>query len=258
MRTVINGDGRPEAEKMIFDKKRIKIFNSSSELSNFFCEELLKLSLKKERIFLALSGGSTPKIIFQTIIKDFKEKIQWEKINLFWGDERCVPPDSEESNFGVTKKYLFDYIDIPKENVHRIKGEANPFDEAERYSKAIKNNVPFYNDLPLFNMVMLGVGEDGHTASIFPNQMNLLNSEKICEVAIHPASGQKRITLTGKVINNAERIIFLVNGESKSKIIKELLKGEDKEKYPAGNILPLHGKLEYYLDASAAKYLTQK
>lgn len=240
---------------MIFDKKRIKIFNSSSELSNFFCEELLKLSLKKERIFLALSGGSTPKIIFQTIVKDFKEKIQWEKIHLFWGDERCVPPDSEESNFSMTKKYLLDHIDIPQENVHRIKGEADPFDKAERYSKEIKNNVPFYNDLPLFNIVMLGVGEDGHIASIFPNQMNLLNSEKICEVAVHPSSGQKRITLTGKVINNAERIIFLVTGKSKSKIIKELLKGEDKEKYPAAQINSFHGKTDYFIDREAANLL---
>ena len=240
---------------MIFDKKRIKIFNSSSELSNFFCEELLKLSLKKEPIFLALSGGSTPKIIFQTIVKDFKEKIQWEKIHLFWGDERCVPPDSEESNFGVTKKYLLDYIDIPKENVHRIKGEADPFDEAERYSKEIKNNVPFYNDLPLFNMMMLGVGEDGHTASIFPNQMNLLNSEKFCEVAVHPSSGQKRITLTGKVINNAERIIFLVKGESKSKIVKELFDVEKKEKYPAAHINSIHGRTDYFIDKEAANLL---
>jgi len=255
LRTVINGDSRPETEKMIFDKKRIKIFNSSSELSNFFCEELLKLSPKKERIFLALSGGSTPKIIFQTIVKDFKEKIQWEKIHLFWGDERCVRPDSEESNFGMTKKYLLDYIDIPKENVHRIKGEADPFDEAERYSKEIKNNVPFYNDLPLFNMAMLGVGEDGHTASIFPNQINLLNSEKIAEVAVHPASGQKRITLTGKVINNAERIIFLVNGESKSKIVKELLEGKEKEKYPAAHINSIHGRTDYFIDKEAAKLL---
>jgi 6-phosphogluconolactonase len=242
---------------MIFDKKRIKIFNSFSELSVFFCEELLKLSLGKESIFLALSGGSTPKIILQTLAKDYKVKINWNKTHLFWGDDRCVPPEDEVSNYGMTKKFLLDYIDIPQENVHRIKGEAEPFDEAERYSKEIKNNVPFYNDLPLFNIVMLGVGEDGHTASIFPNQMNLLNSKKICEVAIHPSSGQKRITLTGKVINNAERIIFLVTGKSKSKIIKELLEGEDKEKYPAAQINSFHGKTDYFIDREAANLLNR-
>ncbi len=208
-------------------------------------------------MYLALSGGSTPKIIFQTLAEMYKEKINWSKIHLFWGDERCVPPESDESNYGMTKKYLLDYIDIPKKNVHPVDGNNIPEEETVRYSDEIKNIVRVKNGFPKFDLVILGIGEDGHTASIFPDQMSLLNSEKICEVAVHPGSGQKRITLTGKVINNAEEIIFLITGESKANIVKELFsKDEIKvKKYPAANISPGNGTLEFFMDENAAKLL---
>ncbi|HLG32959.1 MAG TPA: 6-phosphogluconolactonase, partial [Ignavibacteriaceae bacterium] len=177
------------------------------------------------------------------------------KIHLFWGDERCVHPEDEESNFGMTKKFLLDYIDIPEKNVHRIRGEENPEKEAIRYTNEIKKYVPFYKELPLFDLIMLGLGEDGHTASIFTNQKRLINSDKICEVAVHPVSGQKRITLTGTVINNAKRIIFLVTGGNKSGVIKELLEGKEKNKYPAAYINSIHGRTDYFMDKQAAKLL---
>jgi len=234
----------------------INIFKNKSDLSYAFCVELLQTSLKKEKISLALSGGSTPKIIFQTFVKDFKEKIDWKKIHLFWGDERCVPPEDEESNFGMTKKYLLNLINIPQKNIHRIRGENNPAEETEKYSNEIKKHVPFVNDLPLFDIITLGLGEDGHTASIFPDQMKLLTSEKICEVAVHPKSGQKRITLTGKVINNAEQVIFLITGGKKANIIKEVVESGEKDKYPAAHINPVNGKLYFFIDKDAAKLLT--
>jgi 6-phosphogluconolactonase len=231
----------------------INIFNSKSELSIAFCSKLFQLSSQKEKFNLALSGGSTPKIIFQTLSKDFSKKLDWNKIRLFWGDERCVPPDHPESNYGMTKKYLLDRIDIPEENVHRIKGENNPDDETERYSDIILNNLSLANGLPQFDLVMLGLGEDGHTASIFPDQMELISSERICETAIHPSTRQKRITITGKVINNAERICFLVTGRSKSEVLSDILyKKENNRKYPATYIEAVHGILEWYLDKDAA------
>jgi len=158
----------------------IKIFKNKFALSDFFCEELLKLNIDKGVAYFALSGGSTPKFVFQMLAKDYKEKIDWYKIHLFWGDERCVPPQSDESNYGMTKKYLLDYIDIPKKNVHPVDGENNPKQEAIRYSNEIKKIVPLKNGYPKFDLVMLGIGEDGHTASIFPNQMDLLVSDKVC------------------------------------------------------------------------------
>ncbi len=235
----------------------LKIFKNKYNLADFFCEELLKLNMEKDQLNIALSGGSTPKVVFQTLAEKYKSKIDWNRIHIFWGDERCVPPQSDESNYGMTKKYLIDYIDIPQKNVHSVDGNNNPENEAIRYSDEIKKIVPLKNGFPKFDLVMLGIGEDGHTASIFPDQMDLLNSDKVCEVAVHSETEQKRITLTGKAINNAEKIIFLVTGESKAEIIKVLFqKVESKmKKYPAANIKPVNGNLEFLLDQNAAQLL---
>lgn len=230
------------------------IYKDKQALTIAFCTEMLKLINQKENFSIALSGGNTPKFIFQKIAADYKNKFDWNRIHLFWGDERCVPPDDNESNFGMTKKYLLDEINIPENNVHRIKGENDSETEAERYADEVKKNVKLKNGLPCFDLVMLGLGEDGHTASIFPNQMNLINSEKICEVAVHPSSGQKRITLTGRVINNASVITFLVTGENKKEILKKVLVEKNKT-FPAEFIKPVSGELKFYVDEAAARFL---
>jgi len=235
----------------------LKIFENKSELASSFCEELLNLFDTKEKYFLALSGGSTPGIIYEILSKDYKQKINWKKIHLFWSDERCVHPEDVESNYGMTKKYLLDFIDIPEENVHRINGENEPGSEAVRYSEEIKSTINSRNGLPKFDLVMLGIGEDGHTASIFPDQMHLLNSDKICEVAVHPSSGQKRITLTGNVINNSEQVSFLVTGNGKAEILKQILLEKNKI-YPAELINPVSGKLNYFVDEKASALLDSR
>lgn len=232
----------------------INIYRDKHELAIAFCEELLKLRKNQEQFNIALSGGSTPKIIFEELSKNYKDKFDWNEIHFYWGDERCVPPDDTESNYGMTKKYLLDHIDIPRENIHRIKGENDPVIEAERYSDEIKILVNSKNGLPNFDLVMLGLGEDGHTASIFPDQMNLLHSEKICEVATHPSTGQKRITITGKVINNSRAVTFLATGKGKSETLKKVLKEKD-ERLPATYIQPFNGSLKYFVDESAARLL---
>jgi len=237
----------------------IKIFNNSAELASAFCDKLLNLSSKKDKVFISLSGGSTPKMIFKALAENYKNKIDWKKIYLFWGDERCVSPDDEQSNFGMTKELLLNHINIPPENIHRIKGEEKPEQEAVRYSKEILEVVPIKNNLPNFDLMVLGIGEDGHTASIFPDQLQLLNSKNICEVSVKSDTKQKRITLTGNVIKNSDIIIFLAVGDKKSQIIKEIIEGEEKSrsKYPAANIHPASGSLYFYMDKAAAKYLTK-
>lgn len=235
----------------------IKVFQSKSELANYFCEELYKLSISKAKIFIALSGGSTPKIIFEVLASNYKEKIKWEKLHLFWSDERCVSPEDDESNFRMTKKYLLDHIEIPEGNIHRIKGENDPKIEAERYAQEIEKTVSSANGFPRFDLVMLGIGEDGHTASIFPDQMHLLDSDKICDVAIHPSTGQKRVTMTGRVINNSNAVIFLITGKSKAVILKEILE-EKKKIYPVEFINPLSGNLHYYIDKEASALLDKR
>jgi len=235
----------------------IKIFSNKNVLALFFCNELEKLVSRKKEIFLCLSGGSTPEIIYQTLSKNYKTKIDWNKVNLFWGDERCVPPESDQSNYGMTKKYLLNFIDIPTKNIHYINGENDPEREAFRYSDEIKKIVSNKIKYPKFDVVMLGLGEDGHTASIFPDQMEVIDSDKLCEVTLHPSTKQKRITLTGKIFNNAERVIFLVTGKSKATIVKKVLQ-ERKKIFPAEFIQPENGELDFFLDSDAASLLDEK
>jgi 6-phosphogluconolactonase len=159
----------------------------------------------------------------------------------------------------MAKKLLLDNIDIPESNIHRIKGEEEPGHEALRYSDEIISNVPFENGLPSLDLVMLGLGEDGHTASIFPNQIQLINSDKICDVSVNPYTNQKRITLTGTIINNAKTILFIVSGSKKKEIVYKILNKSDGYKVlPASNINPVFGETQWMLDADAAALLNNK
>ena len=146
--------------------------------------------------------------------------VDWSFVHFFWGDERCVPPDDPESNFGMVNSGFLSKIDIPAINIHRIRGEEDPSTEAVRYSSEIVNYTRTTCGLPVFDQIILGMGEDGHTVSIFPSNSEMLYSEKICEVATHPLSGQKRITITGKVINNSDVVTFLVTGHSKADVVE--------------------------------------
>jgi len=211
--------------------------------------------LVKGKINIAVSGGSTPVMLFSLLAEENKFKVQWSGVNFYWADERCVRPDDAQSNFGSANNTLFRNTNIPKENIHRIFGENEPDEEAVRYSAVLRKNIAQVNNLPQFDLILLGTGEDGHTASIFPDQMELLTSEKNCAVAVHPESNQNRITLTGKVISNAERIYFLVTGNSKARVIESILnKKGDYLKYPAAHIHPDNGVLKWYLDKEAAEF----
>ena len=175
--------------------------------------------------------------MFEVLADKYKDNINWQHVNFYWADERCVPPDSDESNYGMTLRYLLCKINIPDENVHRVYGENDPVNEAVRYSNLLEKNLEKKNDLPSFDLILLGMGEDGHTASIFPDQMELLNSDKLCAVATHPESSQKRITLTGNVINNADRIYFLITGSNKAEVTKKILEKKNNYlKFPAAHI----------------------
>ena len=140
--------------------------------------------------------------------------------------------------------------------VFRMMGEMDPQTEAERYRDLLKRQLPTANNLPVFDLVLLGMGKDGHTASIFPDQMELLHTDNLCDVGVHPESGQRRLTLTGKVINNADHVIFLVTGADKAKTVVEILGiGPQAETFPAFHIKPAHGNLSWFLDDSAARLL---
>lgn len=234
----------------------IIIKESVNELSHFFARIIIEELSTKPEITIALSGGSTPKAMYIYLAENFASKIEWNKIKFFWVDERCVPPDDEQSNYKLANDYLFTKVNLPRENIFRIFGENEPEYEAERYSNIIMGKVNYLNEFPSFDMVLLGLGEDGHTASIFPQQMGLLNSDGICGVAEHPISKQKRITITGNLINNSKKIFFLVTGASKQRVVSEILtKSGHYSEYPAFYITPKNGTLTWLLDIMAAELL---
>ena len=240
----------------------IKMFEDADELAEQLAIEFLnsvhQAVENEKKFYVALSGGSTPAHFFHKLASEpYREKISWQSVHFFWGDERCVPPNHSDSNYRMTKQNLLDYISLPAENVHRILGEKDPTTEAKRYAQEIESLVP-KNDskFPRFDWILLGLGTDGHTASIFAGSDVLDDHQNICTATIHPESGQKRITLTLPVINNARRISFLVTGEHKASIVAQILVGvESSERLPVSLIRPTNGNLEWYLDREAGKVI---
>ena len=205
---------------------------------------------------VALSGGSTPKVVFDLLAAEYSSKIDWKKIHFYWGDERCVPPIDEQSNYKMTVEHLFSRIAIPRENIHRILGERDPTGEAMRYANLLEIYLDRVAGVPQFDLVMLGMGDDGHTASIFPHQIALWEAKDHCVVATHPDSGQKRVSINGHVINTAKAVAFLVTGTNKAEKVDEILnKKEGFKKYPASLVQPDSGELLWFLDEEAAALL---
>ncbi|WP_234445733.1 6-phosphogluconolactonase [Carboxylicivirga marina] len=231
-----------------------KIFNNKQELARYFGEYLLKATQEKPELYIALSGGSTPKVIFELLSKEYDKTIDWTKIRFFWGDERMVAPTNPESNFGMTREYLFDHVKTRAVNIFRVKGELEPQEALNAYTHSVNDNVPLHNGIPQFDIMLLGLGDDGHTASIFPHQIDLWHSRNICELAQHPDSGQVRVSMTGDIINNSKQIFFLVTGENKAEKVDEIInqKGSYKQ-YPAA--LVNKNKTEWLLDKEAAHLL---
>lgn len=231
----------------------IKVYPTPADVAEAFAAMLAARIAATDRLNIALSGGSTPKLLFDLLATRYKTDLHWKKLHCYWGDERCVPPNHEDSNYLMTRKHLFDHIDLPQSNIHRILGEDNPSEEAENYGNLLTDQLTMVNELPQFDLIMLGMGEDGHTASIFPHQMELLKTDKICAVANHPTSGQKRITLTGQVINNAKEVAFLVTGAGKREKVKSILDlSAESKQYPAAHVRPTAGVVGWWLDEAAA------
>ncbi len=230
------------------------IFENQDHLVKGLTEYFIKVLHGKNGIFnVALSGGSTPKSWFDYLALHHQDDTFWENIHFYWGDERCVPPDDADSNFGMTKKHLLDRVPVPEKNIHRIQGELAPDMAAEFYEKELRQNM---GETPVFDLLILGMGDDGHTASVFPSEIKLWNSDRLCVVGTHPLSGQKRVSLTGKVINAAAAVAFLVTGENKQERVREIINQEPSAVYyPASLVSPEAGTLHWFLDKAAANQL---
>ncbi len=205
---------------------------------------------------LALSGGSTPKVLFDLLAAEFNQDLPWGELRFFWGDERCVPPEHPESNYGMTRRHLLDKVPVSEGNIFRIRGEAPSEEEAQRYGQVLREELPSRGGKPCFDLVLLGMGDDGHTASIFPHEMPLWDAPEPTVVATHPETGQQRISLTGGVINNARQVVFLVTGANKAERLRQIRQRlPGYEKLPASRVSPVGGKLLWMLDAEAAACL---
>ncbi len=234
----------------------IKSFKDKQEVAKQFSAYFADLVKGKGSFHVALSGGSTPKIVFEELAREYGDTINWSTIHFYWGDERCVPPEDAESNYKMTVEHLFSKIEVPKENIHRILGEAKPEREAMRYANLLEINLDRVASIPQFDLVILGMGDDGHTASIFPHQIELWDATDHCVVATHPNSGQRRVSINGKVINTAKEVAFLVTGSGKSEKVDEILNKKDGfEQYPASLVNPKTGNLTWFLDEAAASGL---
>lgn len=207
------------------------------------------------RFSAALSGGSTPKATYARLAADENAgRVDWPGVHVFWGDERCVPPDHPGSSFRMAREALLDRVPLPRGNIHRVRGELDPEEAARAYTIELQSF--FGAEWPSFDLVLLGVGSDGHTASLFPGSPALGERRHpvVAVTAHYEDRPAQRVSLTVPAINAARQVIFLVAGASKAGIVSAVLEGPPA-RYPAQLIQPAAGHLAWMMDAPAASQL---
>jgi 6-phosphogluconolactonase len=212
--------------------------------------------------FVALSGGSTPQMLYTLLAQPpYLETVPWKKIHFFWGDERCVPPDDLESNYGQARQILLARVPVPSVNIHRVLGEMAPQAAAEEYIKQLQKQAFPGERWPRFDWALMGMGADGHTASLFPGQVNPAEagSPVIAVTASYQGRPANRVTLTPLVFNTASNLLFLVTGASKAAVLAEVLQGaHDPLRLPAQRIQPLSGSLAWFVDTASAELIKKE
>jgi 6-phosphogluconolactonase len=212
------------------------------------------------RARIAISGGSTPKAAFELLAdpnQPWRHRMPWEMLDLYWVDERSVPPEDPESNYRMTREALLDHVPLPPDQIHRIEGELEPEAAAARYEEELRSCFRLdEGGNPRFDLVALGLGSDGHTASIFPHSQAVHEMNRLVVANRVPKTGASRITLTWPAINHARSVFFLVSGVEKAAVLNELLTGPfDPERLPSQLIWPSSGILTLILDKAAAALL---
>ena len=226
----------------------IRIFENSRELARGAAEHFVALA-QQDGFTVALSGGSTPKVLYELLAdpqEPFRAQVPWSNTHFFWSDERHVPPDHPDSNFRMAQEALLSRVPVAESNVHRVRGE-NPSaqEAADEYEKTL---------VPRLDLILLGLGTDGHTASIFPGSEVLHETKRLVAAPWVEKLNTYRITMTLPLLNNGASIVFLVSGAEKAQIVKEVLEGP--KKYPAQFVQPTNGELIWMLDKAAASDLS--
>lgn len=233
---------------------KINVYNDMNSLIDNMVQRLIAYShCQQATIHIALSGGNTPKRLFEAIkIADACYHIDWSRLHFWWIDERCVSYRHEESNYGTAKRYLFDHVNINLNHLHPFNVERPAEQSAIDYVQQMRQSIPLsQNGFPIFDWVWLGMGADGHVASIFPHGVSI-DSLKWAEATYHPETNQSRVTLTLAVINQAKRIDMLVSGRAKAKMVQKILSNNVAVDYPARYVQPETGQCVWHLDQKAA------
>jgi 6-phosphogluconolactonase len=241
----------------------IEVFPGKEQLIQAAAEEFVRVAEtavgKRGGFSVALSGGSTPRPLYAMLGGNaFASRVDWAHVHLFWGDERCVPPEDTRSNYRMVRETLLQSVPLPPDQVHRIRGEDDPSSAASEYEHELRTFFGIRDGgvRISFDLVLLGIGEDGHTASLFPGSSVI--TEPTRWVCAEHASGAAmwRITQTPIVINAAKNVIFLVSGPEKAGAVRDVLQGPfQPERLPAQAIKPLKGRLTWLLDKPAAGLL---
>ena len=241
----------------------IRIYKDLPAMSRAAAQVIVEIAInvlqRRGRIALALSGGSTPQALFNLLAQSpFRDQLPWGGMHFFWADERCVPPDHPESNYGQAQRALFDRVPLPPGNLHRVQGELEPVRAAQEYVRQLREFAGGDHAWPRFDCVLLGMGADGHTASLFPNVTNPAQqtSPAIAVTASYQGRPAQRVTLTPLVFNSAEQVLFLVSGQEKADALAAVLSSSyDPLRWPAQRIHPPEGTVTWIVDGAAAQRL---
>lgn len=227
----------------------------SDHLAQWICDVITE-SLKNQEFFsLVLSGGETPKLLFKKLASEkFKEQINWKRIHIFWADERVVPFTDDRNNAKIAHDLLIDHIDIPSEQVHIMRTDIEPNFSVDQYRKLLHT---FFDHTPKsFDLVLLGMGDDGHTLSLFPGSPLIEENIHWVNAVFVKKQEMYRITLMPLLVNKASKIAFMVDGSNKAAVLQEVLEGEYMPtKLPSQIIKPAEGELHWFLDEAASKNL---
>ncbi len=242
-------------------KADIRIFENEKALSHAAASlfiEAAHAALQTRAAFLvALSGGGTPFGLYRLLSADpYRGQVDWPRTFVFWGDERCVPPDDPGSNYKQAHETLLRHVPIPGGNVHRIQGEQEPAQASDAYAQTLKRFAAPGLDWPRFDLVLLGLGEDGHTASLFPGSQVEAASPVLAVTADYQGRPAQRVTLTPLVFNSARQIVFLVSGASKASALEAVFRGAyQPQLLPAQRIHPTDGQIIWLVDEAVRRNL---
>jgi 6-phosphogluconolactonase len=242
----------------------VHIFSSMAGLHQFAAEQFQQSTLEavtwRGRFLTALSGGNTPRALYQLLTQlPYRASLPWDKMHFFWGDERCVPPDDAESCYQQAYSTWLAHVPVPETNLHRAKGELGPALATEDYTRQLKANAEPGLTWPRFDLALLGLGADGHTAALFPGSLETNGLPVVAVTAHYGDRPAKRVSMTPDVFNAARKVVFLATGQEKAQALAATLTGQrEPVKFPAQRIQPANGEVWWLVDEAAASLLPEQ